>query len=97
MVAADVEPYRAHALGPLVKGVLTSGEVSFSRHAEQEMANDRLAKVDVENVLRGGVYEEGEFENGSWRYRVRTHKITVVLAVRSESRIVVVTAWRNQR
>jgi hypothetical protein len=28
--------------------------------------------VDETNVLRGGVVDPAEFENGSWRYRVRT-------------------------
>ena len=31
--------------------------------------------VDCANVLRAGFVEEPEFENGTWRYRVRTAKI----------------------
>ncbi len=58
------------------------------------MAKDGLAEVDVVNVLRGGVVEPGEWENGSWRYRVWTSRIAVVLAFRSETMLVVVTAWR---
>ncbi len=58
------------------------------------MAKDGLAEIDVVNVLRGGVVEPGEWENGSWRYRVRTSRIAVVAAFRSETMLVVVTAWR---
>jgi hypothetical protein len=61
------------------------------------MAKDHLDAVDVDNVLRGGVVEPGEYENGSWRYRVRTDRITVVIAFRSGSELVVVTAWRIKR
>jgi hypothetical protein len=31
------------------------------------MAKDDPSNVDVTNVLRGGVVEPPEFENGSWR------------------------------
>ena len=50
--------------------------------------------VDAINVLRGGIVEPGEFENGSWRYRVRTQRMYVVVAFRSETELRVVTAWR---
>jgi hypothetical protein len=60
------------------------------------VAKDDLSNVDVTNVLRGGVVEPPEFENGSWRYRVRTLKIAVIVAFRTESELRVVTAWRFQ-
>jgi hypothetical protein len=50
--------------------------------------------VDVTNVLRGGVVDPAEFENGSWRHRVRTARIAVIVAFRSETELRVVTAWR---
>jgi hypothetical protein len=53
-----------------------------------------LTMVDVTNVLRGGVVDPAEFENGSWRYRVRTARIAVIVAFRSETELRVVTAWR---
>jgi hypothetical protein len=53
--------------------------------------------VDVVNVLRGGVVEPGEFERGSWRYRVHTVRIWVVIAFNSETELVIVTAWRERR
>ena len=88
-----------HPLDPpaareLIRSILSNGSVNFSRHALQEMAKDLLAEVDIINVLRGGVVDQGEFENGSWRYSVRTQRINVVIAFRSEVCLVVVTAWR---
>ncbi len=68
--------------------------MSFSKHALEEMANDDLTTVDCINVLRGGVVEPPEFERGSWRYRVRTARICVVVVFRSETALAVVTAWR---
>ena len=61
------------------------------------MLDDDLTTVDCENVLRGGVVRPGEYEHGTWRYRVETSKITVVIAFRSEQELVVVTAWRSGR
>lgn len=53
--------------------------------------------VDVVNILRGGVVEQPELVNGTWRYRVRTQRMTVVIAFRSDAEIRVVTAWRLRR
>jgi len=35
-----------------------------------------------------------EFENGSWRHRVKTNRFCVVVTLLSEREAVVVTAWR---
>ena len=80
-----------------IRGILTCGEVVSSRHAADEMAKDGLALIDCVNVLRGGVVEPAELERGTWRYRVHTRRISVVVAFRSETRLVVVTAWRSGR
>ena len=77
--------------------ILEVGTVSFSSHALDEMRKDKLTTVDCSNVLRGGVVEPGELERGSWRYRVKTNTICVVVALRSETELVVVTAWRIRR
>jgi hypothetical protein len=58
------------------------------------MKKDNLVEIDVVNVLRGGVVQPGEWEMGSWRYQVRTSRMVAVIAFRSESMLVVVTAWR---
>jgi hypothetical protein len=90
------EPLSQKDARALIREILKEGEYSFSGHAEQEMENDQLTHVDCVNVLRGGVVDPGEFENGSWRYRVRTARITVVVAFRSKTKLRVVTAWRNR-
>ena len=48
--------------------------------AKEKTKNDDLTMVDCANVLRAGVVEEPEFERGTWRYRVRTQRIFVVVA-----------------
>jgi hypothetical protein len=70
--------------------------VSFSDHAQKQMKARNLTSVDVLNVLRAGnIDDDPEFENGSWRYRIRTTKITVVFAFREPNKIRIVSAWRN--
>jgi hypothetical protein len=80
----------------LIREALVSGTVSFSMHALRELAKDDLTTVDCTNILRGGVFEPGEMERGTWRYRVRTARMSAVVAFRSESHVVVVTAWREK-
>jgi hypothetical protein len=75
--------------------ILKTGTVSFSRHALGEMEKDSLTTVDAANVLRGGVVEFCEEINRTWRYRVRTARMTFVVAFRSETALTVVTAWRK--
>lgn len=50
----------------LAQEILATGTTTFSRHAREEMAKDNLQATDVLNVLRAGVNEPTEFENGSW-------------------------------
>lgn len=91
------EPLSQPEAKRLIREILARGEVVSSRHATEEMKNDDLTMVDCINVLRGGVVEPAEWENGTWRYRVHTQRIWVVVAFRSETRLVVVTAWRSKR
>ena len=81
----------------LIHEILASGDVVSSKHATEEMAKDGLTMVDCVNILRGGIVEQAEWENGSWRYRVHSQRIWVVMAFRSEKRLVVVTAWRSKQ
>ena len=91
------EPLDEARAKKLIREILRDGEVSYSGHALDEMDKDKLTALDCANVLRGGWVEPAEFERGSWRYRVRTNRICVVIAFRSETKLVVVTAWREQR
>jgi hypothetical protein len=88
------EPLSPPAARKLIRAILADGAVNFSKHARDEMAKDRLAEIDIVNVLRGGIVAPGEWEHGSWRYQVRTSRMVTVVAFRSESMLVVVTAWR---
>lgn len=78
----------------LLREILASGTLTFSGHAKDEMAKDKLTTQDVVNVLRAGVVEPSEFERGSWRHRVKTNTICVVVVLVSEQEAVAVTAWR---
>ncbi len=70
--------------------------ISFSKHGLSQMNKRSLKTGDVLNVLKGGqIQVDPEFENGSYRYRVTTSKVTVVIAFRRHNHVVVVTAWRN--
>lgn len=92
------EPLDGNRAAKLIKQIVRDGQVAWSQHALDEMKKDDLATVDCVNVMRGGaVSEPAEFEHGSWRYRIHTPRICVVVAFRSESELVVVTAWRNRR
>jgi hypothetical protein len=96
---ADVmdEPLAPEAARRLLRDILRGGRFTYSKHAKDEMLADDLTTVDCENVIRGGVVRPGEYEHGTWRYRIETSKITVVVAFRSEGELVVVTAWRSGR
>ncbi len=90
------EPLEPGAAKRLIRKIIELGTVTFSKHALDEMAKDDLTTVDCVNVLRGGVVQPGELERGSWRYRVTTARMCVVVAFRSEEELVVVTAWRTE-
>jgi hypothetical protein len=82
----------------LVKRILSesTGLVSFTKHARQEMSYDGMDTVDVLNVLRAGrIFEDGEYHSCSWRYRIHTDLFCVVVAFRNPHQLVVVTAWRK--
>ncbi len=94
---AGREPLSPPDARRLIREILTAGEVVSSRHAADEMAKDDLTLIDCINILHGGVVEPAELERGTWRYRVHARRISVVVAFRSETRLVVVTAWRSRR
>jgi hypothetical protein len=96
MATPPREPFSTRQAKQLIERILRAGEVRFSGHALAELAQDKLDTVDCTNVLRGGVVEPPEWENGSWRYRVRTARMCVVVAFRSTAALVVVTAWRSR-
>lgn len=88
------EPFDADRARALVREILRTGTLSFSGHAHTEMRQDDLQTTDVLNVLRAGWVEPAEREKGTWRYRFMTNRMCAVVAFRSETHAVVVTAWR---
>lgn len=102
-------PLREVEARALLRRLLKEGVFIVSSHARKEMATDNLSDQDAINVLRAGVVGPPEWENGSWRYRVSTQRMTVVAAFEpdvdtppkdtddvSTLELVVVTAWRKR-
>ena len=59
------------------------GKVFFSRHALEELKKDGLTTLDAINVLKSPgarIYTEGELERGSYRYRLETTHIMIVVS-----------------
>ena len=82
----------------MIREILRGGVVTFvDPHALNALADDGLDSGDALNVLRGGIVDEAECENGAWRSRVRTARICVVVEFESEAELIVVTAWRRTR
>lgn len=97
MMDAWTDPLARSEAKRRIRAILVEGDVVFTTHALHEMKNDRISQAQVIDVLRGGIVEPPEFEKRSWRYRVRAHKVYVVVAFRSEWSALVATAWRTNR
>jgi len=90
------EPLRPLQAKALICEILSGGEVTYSKpHALERLQKWNVSTVDCVNVLRGGVVAEAEFENGSWRYKVYTQRIAVIIRFESEDVLQIVTAWRQ--
>jgi len=79
----------------LIRTIISDGTVIVTQHAKREMQADNLTIVDCINVLRGGIVDPAEWENGAWRHRIHTAKIYVVVELESEDKLVLITAWRK--
>ena len=90
------EPLDGSDVRRLLREILDSGELGISSHAYDKMEADQLVEQDVRNCLWAGRFDSCDLEQRSWRYRVRTAKIVVVVAFRSETQAVVVTVWRDR-
>src|SRR5437660_2878454 len=98
MSSGLTEPMKPAAAKALIRAILDSGTVDLGLpHAQQRLSERRMDAVDVENVLRAGDVEPGRKLRGTWRYRVTTNHMVVVVRFRSSKRLVVITAWRKQR
>lgn len=77
------------------------GNIHFSRHAREELENDDLTTGDVWNVLKSSdsrIVDEGECCKGSYRYRLETTFIMVVVAFHvTGDGINIVTVWDKRK
>jgi hypothetical protein len=75
--------------------------VRFSFHALEELEKDDLTTVDALNVMKSPtskIIREGEFEKGSFRYRLETGNLVVVIAFQQDGEgLAVVTAWDKRK
>lgn len=75
--------------------------VKLSRHAEEELLKDGLATSDVLNVLKSSnskILDEGESKDGSWRYRLQTTNLLMVIAFWPTGEgLTVVTGWDRRK
>jgi hypothetical protein len=89
------EPMRPPEARKLIREILDGGTWVLSPHAMQRQLKRDISDLDCANVLRGGIVEEAEWENGAWRYRVRTQRFVVVVEFAAQDYLVVVSAWRQ--
>ncbi len=93
----EPEPYSATEVRRRVDSHLETERFLLSRHARQRMTENDMDLLDVLNVLRAGRVREDltAFEAGTYRYRVETPRMAVVVAFNSRrEQMVVVTAFR---
>ncbi len=89
------EPFPSNVVKQhILTSLSTGGLLTFTKHALEEMEKDELLMREVRNALRSGTISAGELERGAYRYRVHSSRVCAVVAIRSETEVVVVTAWR---
>jgi len=90
------QPLRAPEAKKLLRKILDGGEVTYSQpHAIERMRERGISLADCLNVMRAGVMQEAQLENGGWRHRIETAKIVVVVEFLSDDEVLVVTTWRK--
>ena len=87
------EPLGEQTAKQLIRECITRGHVNWTNHALHRCSERGLTTVDCVNALRAGAVGPAEWENGTWRYRVRAGKITVVIAFRDVRALTVITVW----
>jgi hypothetical protein len=91
-----IQPLRATDAKKQIRLILAEGEVLFAEpHMTERMAERKLQRLDVLNVLRAGVVREAEWENGEWRHHVETPRINVVVSFPEDLLLKVITCWRK--
>jgi len=90
------KPLKPPEARDLAREIMETGHTSFTGHAREEMAKDKLEVGDCLNVLRAGQWGPGVVENNELRYRVSTQQMCVVCTFLSSTRLRIITAWRIQ-
>lgn len=75
----------------VIRKIVEEESIVIVPHAKARMVERDISHADVVFTLRSGVVEEAEFENGDWRYRVRSPKAQVVVVIEPEDLLIVVT------
>lgn len=74
--------------------------IRFSKHSLEELRKDNLTTSDALNVIKSNdskILNDADLEKGSYRYRLETLNIMVVISFDSPNSLVVVTAWRKRK
>jgi hypothetical protein len=93
----DGDPQKAADAKAIIRRILDEGIVMPSSHFKQRAEENDLTIGDAMNVLQSGIVDEAEYENGTWRHCVRTHRIAVIVSLVSADELVLVTTWRFKR
>jgi len=91
------EPVDAHTLRRILRACLQHGVLRYSSHARKRMGPSQrdVSEQDVENCLWAGRMGNVDFEKGTWRYTVWTPRLSVVVAIDTETSAIVVTVIRT--
>ena len=75
--------------------------VHFTAHALKALADDGLTTADAWNVLKSPsskIFDEGELKDGSWRYRLCTTNMVVIVAFEPDGYgLNVITCWDRRK
>ena len=75
--------------------------VFFTDHALKEAQKDRLTTIDLWNVLKSPdsqIYDEGEEKQGTYRYRLETKFIMLIISFSSSGKeLFVITVWDKRK
>lgn len=88
------EPLKPAEAKARIRAIIDRGTVTPTAHAIEEMAKDDMDLGDCLNLLRAGVPAPPDLERGTWRYRIATSRMAVVVAFQSDDALAIVTAWR---
>ena len=93
-MSGGLDPFNAKKL---LRRLQEAGNLRLTRAAEEELRRSALCVVDCINVIRCGAVAPPEWERGTWRYSIRTPRMTVLVELDEEAEMfTIITARRNQ-